>query len=141
MPGSEQDRIRRRAAESKPVPGRVHDRPLEGDLGRIRFFDGWTSDELDHFARVARRVSFAAGERLIVEGEQGVGFLVLIAGEVEVTSGKRLLARLGPGDHAGELSLLDGSPTSANVVALSPVEALNRERAGLSRLAQDGPEP
>ena len=112
MPPSDKDRSDEPQAESEP-----------GELGRIRFFDGWSEDELQQFVRLARRATFAAGEPLIVEGEPGVSFVILISGEAEVTSGRRLVSRLGPGDHAGELSLIDGSPTSANVIALSPVEA------------------
>jgi CRP-like cAMP-binding protein len=50
--------------------------------------------------------------------------LVLTAGEADVNRGGSALGRLEPGDHAGEMSLLDGSPASATVVATSDVEAL-----------------
>jgi CRP-like cAMP-binding protein len=50
--------------------------------------------------------------------------LVLTAGEAEVSREGKAFLRLEPGDHAGEMSLLDGSPASATVVAISDVEAL-----------------
>jgi CRP-like cAMP-binding protein len=41
-----------------------------------------------------------------------------------VTQHGRALRRLHPGDHAGEMALLDDSPASATVVARSDIEAL-----------------
>jgi CRP-like cAMP-binding protein len=49
---------------------------------------------------------------------------LLTAGKAEVSQGGKALRLLVPGDHAGEMSLLDDSPASASVVATSDVEAL-----------------
>ena len=48
----------------------------------------------------------------------------MVAGDAEVRRGAQCVAHLGPGDHAGELALLDGSPTTADVVASGALEAL-----------------
>jgi CRP-like cAMP-binding protein len=70
------------------------------------------------------RAKFAAGDVLIREGEPGQAFLILIVGEAEVSRRGEPLRRLHPGEHAGEMGLLDDSPASATVVARSDIEAL-----------------
>ena len=102
----------------------LHARHSDGALRRVSFFDGWTDDELEHFERIIDRARFRAGDVLITEGRSNQAFLVLTAGEAEVSRGGSAFRRLVPGDHVGEMSLLDGSPASASVVATSDVEAL-----------------
>lgn len=70
-------------------------------------------------------VAYAAGETVIRQGEAGERFFVIDTGALDiiVTSeqGVRLpVARLGPGSHFGEMSLLAGTAVSADVVASEP---------------------
>ena len=102
----------------------LHERHSDGALRSVSFFDCWTDDELEHFERIIDRARFQAGDVLITEGQSGQAFLLLTAGEAEVSQGGKSLRLLEPGDHAGEMSLLDDSPASATVVATSDVEAL-----------------
>ncbi len=117
----------------------LHARHSSGALRSSPFFEGWTGDELEHFERIAERTRFAPGDVLIGEGEPGRAFLVLITGEAEVTRGGRSLRRLKPGDHAGEMSLLDDAPASATVVARSTVEALVLYRPEFNNLLETIP--
>ena len=54
-------------------------------------------------------VRFAAGDRIITEGEAGDAAYVIVAGTVEVSVGEggkaKALGTLGPGDVFGEMSL------------------------------------
>lgn len=102
----------------------LHARHSSGNLREFSFFEGWTDDELEHFERIADRATFAEGETLIQEGQSGHAFLILIAGEADVSQGGKPVRRLYPGDHAGEMAQLDGSPACAAVVARTRVEAL-----------------
>ena len=83
-----------------------------GLLRSVSFFEGWTwDDELGaHFERIIDRARFQAGDVLITEGQSGQAFLLLTAGEAAVSQGGKALRLLEPGDHAGEMSLLDDSP-------------------------------
>ena len=70
--------------------------------------------------------TLAAGDRLLVTGEFNSSLFVVMEGAVDV-----LLPgvdsphiRLGPGECVGELSLLDGHPVSANVVAAEATSLL-----------------
>ena len=64
-------------------------------------------------------------ERVIArQGEIGTGFFLIASGTVRVVRGGRVVARLGPGDFFGELSILDGQPRIAQVVSAEPTICL-----------------
>ena len=72
----------------------------------------------------ARQRDLKAGEVLFAAGDAGDGCYVLDRGllKVTVTSSRgeeRTIAILGPGAVVGELSMIDGRPRSASVVALN----------------------
>jgi len=68
--------------------------------------------------------SFPAGQRILRQGFSGGGFFVILEGEVTVRVDEAEVATLGKGDFFGEISLLLGEPPIADVVATSPVHAL-----------------
>ncbi|MGZ6826621.1 MAG: cyclic nucleotide-binding domain-containing protein [Mycobacteriales bacterium] len=90
----------------------------------VPFFAGWTKDELGAVDRVADWVDYAPLEHLIQQGATGYEFIVILEGQVEVVVDGHVVASLGPGDHVGEMALLDGSPRNASVIATTPVRAL-----------------
>lgn len=72
---------------------------------------------------------YPGGATLFVEGDRAHEALVLLAGEVKVLVASRegrevIFDIFGPGSLLGEMSVIDGRPRSATVVALSPVEVL-----------------
>jgi transcriptional regulator with AAA-type ATPase domain/polyferredoxin len=76
----------------------------------------------DSLRAAIRPLTVEEGEIVVRQGETGVRFYYIESGalDVVVTSedGVRLpVARLGPGAHFGEMSLLTGTPVSADVVA------------------------
>jgi putative ABC transport system ATP-binding protein len=71
--------------------------------------------------RVTRR-HFAAGEIVIHEGATGEELYLISQGEVEVVREDHEVARLGPSEFFGELSLLSGEPRNATVVATEPLD-------------------
>jgi CRP-like cAMP-binding protein len=93
-------------------------------LADLPFFHGWTKDELAAVDRVAEWVDYAPLEHLIKQGTTGYEFIVILSGEVDVIIDGHVIASLGPGDHVGEMALLDGSPRNASVVAKNEVRAL-----------------
>lgn len=71
-------------------------------------------------ASSTRRV--AAGDRLLVTGEFNTSLFVVVEGAVDVLlpGVESPHVRLGPGECVGELSLIDGHPVSADVIAAEP---------------------
>jgi CRP/FNR family transcriptional regulator, cyclic AMP receptor protein len=71
-----------------------------------------------------RTAEFQAGQSIFDQGEKSSALYVLRSGKVKVVrpsdGSEMVLAVFGPGDCFGELSLCDGLPRSAGVVALEP---------------------
>jgi CRP/FNR family transcriptional regulator, cyclic AMP receptor protein len=65
--------------------------------------------------------NFARGDTIFREGDLADEFFVVVRGEVEIRSGNRRLETLGPKGIFGEMALIDDSPRSATVVALTDV--------------------
>jgi CRP-like cAMP-binding protein len=58
------------------------------------------------------------------QGEIGTGFFVIVTGAARVVRDGVSIATIGPGDFFGELSVLDGRPRTAQVVAEGPTTCL-----------------
>jgi CRP/FNR family transcriptional regulator, cyclic AMP receptor protein len=83
-----------------------------------------SSDEVDFSLLLRPEVptrNFATGDTIFSEGEKGDEFFVVVRGKVEIRSGDRSLETLGPKGIFGEMALIDDSPRSATVVALTDV--------------------
>jgi CRP/FNR family cyclic AMP-dependent transcriptional regulator len=95
-----------------------------GMLGSVPLFEGLSHHELSSVYEAGKEVSFEEGRRIVEEGATGVGFHLILEGEARVLVGEEEQAVLRAGDYFGEMSLLDGGPRSATVVAASPVHTL-----------------
>jgi len=93
-------------------------------LAAARLFEGVDAEGMDRIAAVAVEVEFPADHVIARQGEIGTGFFVIVDGEVRVVRDGDTIATLGPGDFFGELSVLDGRPRVAQVVADGPTTCL-----------------
>ncbi len=92
---------------------------LQEFVRAVPLFAGLLPSEVDRITMVMNPVQVAAGEVICTEGEPGHEFYVIAAGEAAVEHGDEVAAKLGTGDHFGELALLDRGPRSATVRAVS----------------------
>jgi len=93
----------------------------------------------------AKSVRLAADEVLFLAGDPGDGCYRIEDGLLKVTmvsrSGtERILAFLGPGAIVGELSMIDGRPRSASVVAVRDAALSFLGRAAFEAFAQKHPD-
>jgi len=98
---------------------------------------------LDLTARLRER-RLRKGQVLFREGDQGEEMFLVRDGSILVSkavTGKveQVLARFGPGDFFGEMSLFDRSPRSATIQAESEATLLALDRDNLSDLIEVNP--
>lgn len=87
-----------------------------------------------------KQCSFAAGKTILREGDLGETAFVILKGRVQIRSGGRDLATLGPGDTLGEMSMVDDKPRSATAVALEDTRLAEIHRDDFFEALQTDPQ-
>jgi CRP-like cAMP-binding protein len=131
--------IGERGPTASPRPDRPLGRRGADLLAQVPLFEGLSRRHLKQIAEHADEVSFRDKETIIEADEPGGTFFVIVEGEVKVMRGNRVLARAGPGEFFGEISLLDGGPRTASVVADSPVVAIRLFKRSFDKLVTQEP--
>jgi CRP-like cAMP-binding protein len=96
-------------------------------LASIDLFEGLSPRALKKVAASTESATFAAGAPVVSEGDSvsgfrtfsssGVNMYIVVEGFAEVSVNGKTVGALAPGAYFGELSLIDGGPRSADVVA------------------------
>ena len=92
------------------------------ELTHAALFEGLPAKELKALGSEFKTVAKPAGSQLVVTGDSGVGFMIILDGTVEVTTMDGRKRTLGPGDSYGEMALLNEGARSATIVAKSDVQ-------------------
>jgi len=93
-------------------------------FGTVPLFKGLGNEELEAIAKLCKKMEFREGEKIVKEGDAGLGFYVIVKGGASVKHKSKTVAQLGRGSFFGEMSLLDSKPRSADVVASEPTACL-----------------
>jgi CRP-like cAMP-binding protein len=81
-------------------------------------------EQLKEVAETARRSDFDRDQMIIEEGDAAATFYVILKGLVEVRHADQPVARLGPGQFFGEVTLVKGTTPSMSVLALRPTSCV-----------------
>lgn len=108
-------------------------------LKDVRLFEGCSRRQLRSIARIARVFDVAAGVVLTRAGDPGDEFFLIVDGTARAEVAADRYVALPPGEFFGEMSLLDGGPRSATVVADTPVRLLVISRRHFSVLLREVP--
>ncbi len=86
-------------------------------LRRVELFADMDRRQAEQIARLLKERPFKKGETVIMEGSGGAAFFLIDSGQATVSRKGVEIGTLGPGDHFGEIALIDGGPRSATVTA------------------------
>jgi hypothetical protein len=113
--------------------------PVVALLGRVPFFAGCTTNELEGLASTAYPISFEAGEELCTEGSVSLECYVIAEGEASVVIDGAIVATVVADDVVGERGALLDAPRNATVTARTHMLTYAISRDRLKRLVDDSP--
>jgi CRP-like cAMP-binding protein len=108
-------------------------------LSKVPLFAGCSDEEMREIAQLAHLIRFDDGSVIVPEGEEGLGFYLLLAGDAVVSRSGAEINRLGPGQFFGEIALLEGTPRTASVTAEGQVVCLGILRSDFRPLLVQQP--
>ncbi|MBM64632.1 MAG: hypothetical protein CMH55_00175 [Myxococcales bacterium] len=109
-------------------------------LGSLDLFSEMGLPELVRVRSICSHVTFEADEPICREGAVGDSMYVLLSGSANVLSNGQVLTDLSPGDHVGEMSLVDARPRSATVISHGESRWLRIARGEIFRVVRQEPE-
>jgi CRP/FNR family transcriptional regulator, cyclic AMP receptor protein len=109
-------------------------------LEDVALLSGCSRKQLRAIARLSEVVEVPAGSVLARRGDPGDEFFMILDGSAHVEVSPRKRSTLGPGTYFGEMSLLDGGPRSATVIADTPLRVLVIKRRDFSTLLREAPD-
>jgi CRP-like cAMP-binding protein len=119
------------------MPIAAHDRTAL--LGACPLFRDLDADGLAAVDAAAVEADYPADRTIARQGEIGTGLFIVATGGVRVVRDGQVIARMGPGDFFGELSVLDGAPRNASVVAEEPTTCLALATWDAERVLREQP--
>ncbi len=114
-------------------------------LRQVPLFEALDDEQLEAIALVTITRSFDKDQVIILAEEEGDALFIISTGQVKVSivseDGREvILSLLGAGAVFGELSLLDGKPRSANVVATADTSLYMVRRSDFLQLVHKVPQ-
>lgn len=94
-------------------------------LKKVDLFSELSQRQLRKLASKFRERRFKEGDTVVQQGRMsGVGFFVVQEGDATVNVAGRVVGKLGPGDHFGELALIAERERTATVRAKTALTCL-----------------
>ena len=108
-------------------------------LGKMPLFSRLSQRQLNTVAKYADVVERRKGAVLAKQGAQGMEAILIVDGRARVEGDGKAIAELGPGDVVGEMSVIDGKPRSATVIAATRMNLLVLHRRDFMSLLETVP--
>jgi CRP-like cAMP-binding protein len=108
-------------------------------LRGVPLFADLDETSLQAVAVLAREQTHKAGDVLMLEGEPGDEFYVIVDGTIRIEHGDRTVRSMTPGGFLGEIALVERRPRSATAIAESDVTLLALHQHAFDRLLQTMP--
>ena len=112
---------------------------LDEVLGYVPLFRDLPKRHLKQLAGLCDVAEYMADAPIVKEGEPGDAFFVVLKGQAKVTVHNRFVQRLLPGDHFGEIAVLDGGERTATVRSETPMQLVILTRRDLMKALKADP--
>ena len=108
-------------------------------LTSIVLFKGLGQTHIERIARIAEEIELKKGQVLFREGEPGDRLFAILDGKVRISRqipgvGEEALAILAPGDHFGEMAIIDDDVRSGDALAHEDCRLLTISKAAIQDL-------
>jgi CRP/FNR family transcriptional regulator len=113
-------------------------------LSQVDLFKGLTVEQLEAIARIISDKEFKKGQLIFSEGDEGVGFYLVISGRVKVyklsPEGKEQIMHIfGPGQPFAEVPIFEGARYPANAEAMERCKLFFFPKKAFISLIQENP--
>lgn len=107
-------------------------------IRRVPLFSMLTSGQAEAVADAVIKRRFKRGETIVEQGKKSNSLFIILTGRARVVTADArgrevILATMNPGDHVGEMSLIDNDPHSASVRAEVQTDVLVLGRTEFAR--------
>ena len=109
-------------------------------LRKVDLFAGVNDRALGKIAARTRTTNHAPGKVVTSEGQDAVGFHLILDGAAEVLVNNAVVGALRAGDYFGEISLIDGGPRSATIRATEQLTTLSLPTWDFAPLLDEEPQ-
>ena len=116
-------------------------RQIDAALSNTDLIAPLSAEIREEIARSCRYASYANGEAIVHQDDDGQSMFIVAAGEVSVVVEPRRdeVARISRGGYFGEMSLLTGEPRSATVLAVGDTSVIELNADLFRRLGAEHP--
>ena len=113
-------------------------------LSQVDLFKGLTIEELEAIGRIVSEKEYRKGQLIFSEGDEGVGFYLVIRGRVKVyklsPEGKEQIMHIfGPGQPFAEVPVFEGSRYPANAETMDSCKLFFFPKKSFVSLIQENP--
>ena len=108
-------------------------------LRNIPLFRDLSSAELALVQEITTLLDCPPSYTLVKEGAVNDSLYFILNGEAGVFRGQEFIKSLRPGDHFGEMALLNEQPRVASVISSRPCSLLVMQKAPLLKLLRENP--
>lgn len=112
---------------------------LEDQLAAVPVFAGLSHRQLGKLVDQSKETRHQAGHELAKEGEGSLALHLITSGSASVSVRGAAVRTLHEGDYFGEISLIDGRPRSATVIAETDLTTLAVPHLAFQQLLEDEP--
>lgn len=108
-------------------------------LKKVPLFSNLSQRHLREISKHADQLSAKTGDVLAEQGKTGWEFIFIVDGRARVEKDGKSIRQLSEGDFFGEISLIDGEPRTATVVAETDMILLVVNKASFDHLLDKVP--